>query len=348
MGISFVDKLAFTKHLAIMIKSGISLGSAINTLVIQTKGSPIQKVLVSIENDINNGKSLADALSRFPKTFDELYVNMIAIGEESGNLEKNLSFLSEHLTKEDALRKKIQGAMLYPTIVLVATLIVSMGIGLFILPQFIEFFGSFNVELPVSTKILLAIAGFMKNYGVFFFAFIILGSTGLGIFVNSKPIKPIWHRIQLRIPIFGKIIRYSQLTNFSRNLGLLLGSGINVTRSLETTANTVSNLLYREKINKINSYLKRGKNMADVIQKEMQGEFPLLVARMIAVGEETGNLEETLFYLSDFYENEIDVVTKRLTTVLEPLLLLGIGLVVAFVALAIITPIYELTGSIRR
>lgn len=346
--VKFVDKITFTKHLAIMIKSGISLASAISSLASQTKGTALGKVLASIEKDTKNGSPLVKSLGKFPKVFDEFYLSMISVGEESGTLEKNLDFLVKHLTKENDLRKKVQGALLYPSFVLGAATLMAMGISLFVLPQFVEFFDSFQVELPLATKILLAIAGFMKNFGILFFAVMFFSFFTTGVFVNTKYVKPYWHRFILHIPLFGKLIRYAQLANFSRNFGVMLASGITVTQSLETTAKTISNLLYKEKIEKMNSYLKRGKNLSEAISKEMGNEFPVLVARMIAVGEETGNLEETLLYLSDFYEEEIDGITKQITTILEPILLLVIGLVVGFVALAIITPIYELTGSVRR
>ncbi len=346
--VKFVDKLVFTKHLAIMVKSGISIADAINTLRVQSEGTAIGSVLKRIEKDINNGNSLHVALQRHKKIFDEFYISMVEVGEESGNLEENLEFLAKHLSKQDALKKKIQGALMYPMIVMTAATIMAMVIGLYVLPQFVEFFDSFKVELPLATKILLAIASFMQSYGIIFFASLIGGFIGLSFILNTKIIKPYWHRVMLHIPLFGPIIRYSQLTNFSRNFGVLLSSGITVTRSLETTANTLSNLLYKEKIRKMSLYLQKGKNLSEAIEQEMGKEFPILVSRMIAVGEKTGNLEETLLYLSDFYEDEIDGLTKKLTTVMEPILLLGIGLVVGFIALAIITPIYELTGSVKR
>lgn len=346
--VKFVDKLVFTKHLATMIKAGISLAEAIDTLKLQTKGTPLGKVLKSVDADIENGETLEKALRKFPKVFDEFYLSMIKIGEKAGTLESNMEFLAEHLNKEAALRKKVKGAMLYPGLVLSAALIMSMFVSLFILPQFVDFFDSFQIELPIATKILLAIANFMQAYGVVFFASLISGIVLTGLVLNSKPVRPTWHKILLKTPLFGKIIKYSQLTNFSRNFGVLLASGITVTESLETTSNTLSNLVYKDKIARLNKSLKAGKNLSEAIEKEMGAEFPVLVSRMIAVGEKTGSLEETLGYLAEFYEEEIDVISKSLTTILEPLLLLGIGLVVGFVALAIITPIYELTGSIQR
>jgi type IV pilus assembly protein PilC len=346
--VKFVDKLVFTKHLAIMIKSGISLSEAVSTLALQSKGSPLGKVLKSVEKDIKNGGSLTDALKKFPKVFNNFYTSMIDIGEQAGTLEGNLNFLALHLNKEATLRKKVKGAMMYPGLVTVAMLIMSMLVSLYILPQFVDFFDAFQIDLPFTTRILLSIADFMKSYGILFFASLIFGFILLIIILNSKFVKPSWHKLVLKFPLFGNLIKYNQLTNFSRNFGVLLSSGITVTQSLEITGNTLSNLVYKTKIKRLNIALKNGENLSEAMEKEMGSQFPVLVTRMIAVGEKTGGLEETLLYLSEFYEEEIDVISKSLSTILEPMLLLGIGLMVGFVALAIITPIYELTGSIQR
>lgn len=345
--IKFVEKVVFTKHLAIMIKSGISLTEAINTLAIQTKGTTLGDITARLEKDIENGMALAKSLKRFPKVFDDFYVSMVEVGEVAGTLEENLDFLAKHLAKEDALNKKIKGAMLYPVIVLTAASLMAMFISLYILPQFVDFFEAFDIELPFTTRVLLGVANFMKEDGILFFSTLFIAVVFANFAVNLKLIKPIWHRFMLRLPLFGKLIIYGSLANFSRNFSVLLESGITVTQSLEITSQTLSNLVYKKEVSKMNMFLKKGKSLSDVIEKEMGREFPILVSRMIGVGEKTGNLEETLSYLADFYEDEIDGITKRITTVLEPIMLLVIGLVVGFVALAIITPIYELTGSIQ-
>lgn len=345
--IKFVEKVVFTKHLAIMIKSGISLAEAINTLSIQTKGTTLGDITESLEKDIENGMALAKALKRFPKVFDEFYISMVEVGEVSGTLEENLDFLSKHLAKEDALNKKIKGALLYPVIVLVAAGLMGMFISLYILPQFVDFFDAFSIELPWTTRVLLGVANFMKEDGVFFFSTLFVAIVFMNFVVNLKPIKPTWHKFKLKLPLFGKLIAYGSLANFARNFSVLLSSGITVTQSLEITAQTLSNIVYKRQVMKMNISLKKGKSLSNVIEREMGKEFPILVSRMIGVGEKTGNLEETLEYLADFYEDEIDGITKQITTVLEPIMLLVIGLVVGFVALAIITPIYELTGSIQ-
>lgn len=346
--IKSVEIVFFTKHLATMLKAGIPINEALETLQKQTRHAYFQKVLSEIIDDLTNGSALADALKKHPSVFDQFYVSMVEVGEEAGSLEENLLFLADQLTKDLALKKKIQGAMLYPGLVFFATIAMSGFISFFVLPSLVDFFNNLNVALPLPTRILLGFATIMKNYG----ALIAIGVVGLvaltKIFVSLPGIKPIWHRMQLRLPLIGRLIAYGQLARFGRNLGILLRSGVPISRSLGVTTQTLSNVTYQNELQRVLNKLESGKNIGDALEKVHADIFPPLVSKMITVGEKTGNLDETLMYLATFYEEEIDAQAKNFSTVLEPILLLGIGLMVGFVALAIISPIYELTGSIRR
>jgi len=346
--ISFAEKLFLTKHLATMIKAGIPLGEALETLIDQDQSSSLKKVLQQVVAQVKNGKSLADALRMHPQVFDSFYVSLVAVGEESGTLEESLLFLAEQLGKDYALRQKVQGAMMYPALVFLATFIMGGFISLYILPQLVKFFDAFEFKLPLSTRILLWVANFMKDYGVLFFVSLFILFILGGAVVNLKFIKPLWHSFLLKVPLFGKLMAYSQLARFSRNLGILMKAGLPVQRSLEVTAVTLSNVKFSRHVAEMSETIGKGQNIYQILEKKQFGEFPKLVAKMIGVGEKTGNLDTTLLYLGDFYEEEIDNLSKNLSTILEPILLLGIGLIVGFVALAIISPIYELTGSIRR
>lgn len=346
--VSFLEKLIFTKHLATMAKTGISLVEAFETLAQQTGSKKFRNILLSVMKDIENGQPLAKSLGKFPHVFDQFYLSLIEVGEESGTLEKNLEFLAKQMSKDYALRKKIQTAMLHPGLVLSTAVIMGGFISLFILPKLTNFFEAFEVELPLPTRILLLFAQIMKNYG-FIIAGCLIGVSFLIYFlIKNSPLKFFWHRFVLKVPLFGELLAFGQLARFSRNLGTLIKSGVPITKSLETTAKTLTNLKFKIDLLLINQTLAKGRNIADAIEKGDFAEFPPLVTKMISVGERTGKLEETLLYLADFYEDEIDNISKNLTTILEPILLIGVGLVVAFVALAIITPIYELTGSIHR
>lgn len=342
------EKLLFTKHLSIMLKSGVPISEAIEILIEQSKSPAFRHALDTTNRSLKNGATLSDSLKKGTKAFDQFYLSIIAVGEESGTLEKSLEYLSIQLEKEYYLRKKVQGALLYPGIVLSAIFIVGGFIAVFILPQLIGFFQAFNTELPVATKILLWIAQYFKSYGL-----ITLGAVG-GLFVGgifavrTKAIQPLWHRFVYSIPVTGPLLHATQLVRFNRNLGILLQSGVPITTSLDTTRKTLTNIHYIRALDSVLANTKKGKSISDSLKANPHQAFPAITVKMIAIGEKTGKLDETLIYLSEFYESEIDSNTKNLSTVLEPILLIVIGLVVAFIALAIISPIYELTGSIRK
>jgi type IV pilus assembly protein PilC len=346
--ISFKDKLFFTKHLSTMIKAGIPISDALASLSKQHKSKKFKEIIEDVLSNIENGKSLAESLKRHPNVFNNFFISLIEIGEESGTLEENLEFLAKQMAKDFTLRKKIQGALLYPGLVFGAATIMGSAISLFVLPKLVDFFDAFDIELPLTTRILLFIAQAMRSYGFLiiggFFALII----GFYVFIQLPKVKPVWHKIVLKLPIFGNLIAYGQLASFSRNFGVLIKSGVPITRSLDVTSNTLSNVVFVKDVKKLSEELTKGRVIAAELRKKRYKEFPPLVVQMIDVGETTGKLDETLLYLGDFYEEEIDNISKNLTTVLEPILLVGIGIVVAFIALAIISPIYELTGSIRR
>jgi len=346
--ISFLDKLLFTKHLATMVKAGIPIAEALNHLVTQTKSKPFHRILAKILIDVDNGQSLYKSLAKYPAVFDEFYLSLIAVGEESGTLEQNLEFLSLQLSKDYALGRKIQGAMLYPGLVLSATLVMGSFIVLFVLPKLTDFFSAFELALPLPTRILLALANLTKNYGLLLIGGFLGFIFSIYFISQIRLVKPKWHKLLLKLPLFGEFLSYGQLTRFSRNLGVLLKSGVPISSSLITTASTLSNLSFRNDVVELEKALYGGKNISETLKEKKFPEFPLLVTNMIGIGEKTGKLDECLIYLADFYEDEIDNISKNLSTTLEPFLLIIIGLIVGFVALAIISPIYQLTGSIRR
>lgn len=346
--VPFQEKLLFTKHLDTMIRAGVPIAEALDTLVEQAKSPVFKKIISKLLSDTQNGQPLAKSLRKHKKVFDQFYISLIDVGEESGTLEENLAFLSKQMTKDFRLRKKLKAAMLYPMIIVIAMIIMGTFISLFILPKLVDFFSAFEIELPPTTKFLLFISNTMKDYGLLIFGGIFALTVLARIITRFPSIRPRWHSFLLRLPLIGKLISYGQLSRFARNLGTLIKSGVPITRSLEITANTLSNLKFKNDLREVAKALTKGKNIGDTLVKNHYFEYPPLVSRMISIGEKTGNLDETLLYLGDFYDEEIDDFSQNLSTILEPILLIGIGLGVGFVALAIISPIYELTGSIRK
>lgn len=344
--ISDSEKLLFTKHLAVMVKAGLPIDQIFETLTEQASTNYFKDVLTKISGDIANGQSLTVALGKFPKVFDSFFVSMIRVGEESGTLNETLNFLSKQLAKAFNLKKKIQNSMLYPEMVLGVTTIVGGGISIFILPKLADLFTSFQVELPLITKILLWFSNLMKNYGILIFVVVFLLIIIFLWLIQIPVVRFRWHKLILKIPVFGEILKYGQFSQFTRNMGILLSSGVPINESLKITSQTITNDYFKYLLNQISVDVEEGEEMSKAIKEKGTGAFPVLIPRMIAVGEKTGKLDEVLVYLSDFYEEEMDNISKNLSTILEPVMLIIIGLTVAFVALAIISPIYQLTGSI--
>lgn len=343
-----LDRLLFTKYLSEMLKSGIPLDEAINTAKVQTKNSYFKKILSKIEESVSNGQTLAKALSKFPDAFGPLYISLVKVGEESGNLEANLGYLAIQIKKSYEFRKKVEGAMLYPGLILLSTFIAGGGLALFVLPQLVDLFKSLNTELPLSTKILLFVAQAMRDHG-----FIIIGTIlgvfiGLTILVQTPAVKPKWHRLLLMVPGLGNLIQNTQLSNLCRNLGLMLKSGIPLLPALKTECEATGNMVYKVYLKRLISAAESGRELSEEMRMHRFSFMPAIMTKMVGIGEKTGKLDETLIYLGDFFEEEVDEMTKNLSTIIEPVLLLIIGLVVGFVALAIISPIYELTGSIKK
>ncbi|MBI4079050.1 MAG: type II secretion system F family protein [Candidatus Levybacteria bacterium] len=346
--VTFLDKLLFTKHMAVMLKSGITVAESLDTLAAQTKSESFKAILLNVSRNVKNGQSLGKSLALHHKVFDQFYVSLIDVSEQSGTLEQNLEFLAEQLAKDYALRKKIQGAMLYPAIVFTAVTVIGASMSLFVLPKLIDLFESLDVTLPITTKILLFFAGVMQNYGYAVIGGFFVILTLLRILTQLSSVKPRWHGFLLSLPILGPFLENEQLAFMCRNLGVMLKSGLPIRRALEVQEKAATNLVFASYIANIKKAVNKGKTIESELSSDRFSKISPIAVRMIGVGEKTGKLDETLLYLGDFFDDEVDNTAKNLSTILEPVILLVIGAIVGFVALAIISPIYELAGSIRR
>lgn len=346
--ITFLDKLFFTKHLAVMIKSGIPIGEAIDIIRQQAKKPAFQKLLGGISKDVDNGQTLEKALSRHPKVFDPFYINLVRIGEESGNLEKNLDYLAEQLKKNFEFRKKVQGAMLYPSIILFVTFIAGGAISIFVLPKLVDLFSQLDVELPLATQILLFIANMMKNFGYVIVIGIALIVFLFQMLLRQPKIKFAWHKFLLSSPGIGTFLQDVELTFLCRNIGIMLKAGLPITTVLEAQYQATDNLVFKSYVKKISDSVEKGQPIADKLDSKFFRFIPSLVVKMVGVGEKTGKLDESFLYLGEFFSDEVDNYSQNLSTLIEPVILIIIGLIVAFVALAIISPIYQLTTGIHR
>lgn len=346
--VSQIEKLLFTRELSVLLKSGVVLGEALESLESKTRTKNLQTIISSLLADIENGQLLSHALARFPKVFDPLYLNMVKIGEASGTLQENLEFLSGQLDSSYALRKKIQGILLYPTIVLSMALLLGSMISIFILPRLLKLFESFDVVLPLSTRMLLAFSSLMERHGVLIFSIIFLCGILWHLFIELPIIKPYWHRFLLSLPVFGEFFQDIAVAHFCRDMGTMLQSGLPIFEALLVEEAVMEDRAIARLVGELAVAVSEGRTLADQLSRKQYVLIPPLAIKMIAAGEKTGQLSETLLYLENFFVAEVDRKIKNMTVLFEPLLLIVIGLIVAFLALAILTPIYSLTGSVRR
>ncbi len=338
----------FAKRLSFLIKAGVPMLESIHVLIKQTKSKSEIKVLNKVTSDIANGQSLATSLSRFKGVFGNFAINIIKAGESSGTLMQNLNYLADELNKKEILRKKIMSALLYPIIITIATFGITGLLIVYIFPKILPIFKSLNAQLPLSTKILIFLSEVIRDYGIhIFFGFLILTII---VYVLNKKIPRVrltFHKLILRLPFIGNVVRHYNLTNTTRTLGLLLESGISLNESLAITIDTTENLQYKKAFEDISNGVMKGKTISDSISRKSI-VFPDMLEQMIAIGEKSGNLSNTLIYLSEYYENEFDDLTKNLSSSIEPLLMIIMGLLVGFVAISIITPIYGITQHLQQ
>lgn len=330
-----------------MVRSGIQILQSLELLKKQAKSRAFVSILDQLILDIKNGRFLSVGLEKYRNIFGDFFINLVKVGETSGTLSENLKYLAEELKKREELRKKIKGAMAYPIIILMATLGITSIMIFIIFPKILPVLTSINVPLPLITRAFIAVSNFLINYGYWAGA----GLVGLAIFfwliLKIKKVRFAWHKIIINLPLVGDMSRSVNIIGFGRTLGLLLRAGIKIVEALEITASTINNLVYRQEIAKIADGVRKGDPMSKYLTQNIK-LFPPIFSQMILVGENTGKLDESILFLSDFYEAELDESTKTLSTFLEPILLLVMGVIVAFVALAIITPIYKITQTLGR
>ncbi|MEK7568305.1 MAG: type II secretion system F family protein [Patescibacteria group bacterium] len=343
--VSNQNQIIFVKHLAVMIKAGMPILNSLTMIQKQTKSKSLFKILQQIIIDVDNGQFLSASLEQFQSVFGDLFINIIRVGEASGTLVENLNFLAGELEKKQELKRKIKGALIYPIIVLTATIGIVSLLVFFVFPKILPRFQDMNFELPLATRILIGINSFiLANWPFILLGFFVFLIT-MWLSLKVRIVRYYYHFFLLEVPFIGSMIQKVNMANFTRSFGVLLKSGVKIVESLGITSGALSNLVYKNELEKAADEIRKGEQISRYFFKK-EKLFPIMLAQMIEVGENTGNLSETLFYLAEFYEEEVDALTKNLASVLEPLLLLVMGVIVGFVALSIVMPIYSLTQSL--
>ncbi|KKT35600.1 MAG: Type II secretion system F domain protein [Parcubacteria group bacterium GW2011_GWA2_44_12] len=344
-GVSLTAKVLFARHLSIMLRSGTTLSEALE-IASEASEAGFGRIIADIGNSVRTGRTLSESFAGYPAVFSEFFVSGTAAGEKSGTLEENLESIADQLERDKELQDKIKGAMTYPIIVLTACFGLGIVMSYVVLPKIMTIFEGVS-DLPAPTRMLVAFTNFIQHHGIVFIVALAAGIFGTTWILRRKFVRPLTHWFILYIPIINTISRKSNLTRFCGSLGMLLKSGLLIEEALAVTKSTMSNYYFRKAVNEAASRIGKGTKLADNLT-QYKSLFPIIVIKMVHIGEESGTLEENLLYLAGFYQKEVDVLTKSLSTVIEPLLLLFVGGIVAFFALAVMTPLYNLSSAVAQ
>ncbi|MEK7608213.1 MAG: type II secretion system F family protein [Patescibacteria group bacterium] len=341
------DKINFARHLAMVIKAGLPIYEGLRIIRAQTESKTLARILDHLITDVNNGRFLADGLEDFEHIFGGFFINIIRVGEASGTLSQNLLYLATELRKTKELQSKVRSAMVYPIVILIATIGVVAFLAFFILPKLLPVLYGLKVKLPASTRALLAVVDFIQTKGLYtLIALVVIFYIFRTLMRHIRPLRYALHRAIFFVPVISGLVVSINMVTFARVLAMLLKSGVKIVESVNITRNTFTNLVYKKLLDDAGEEIRKGGQLATVLMAEKH-LFPPLLSGMIQVGENTGNLEDNLFYVSEYYDDEVDNKLRSLTSVMEPIMLLIMGLAVGFVAISIITPIYSLSQSVN-
>ncbi len=340
------EKMIFTRNLAVMVSSGLTVSKAIMNLSVQTQNQAFQKILREVYDEVQGGKTLSEGLSKYPKVFNELFTSMVYVGEVSGNLEEVLDILALQLEKEQDILSKVKGAMTYPLVILVAMLGIGILMLTYILPRITGVFKDMGVTLPASTRAIMAASDFLINHAFLSVGLFFGGIIALKMFASTAVGKRFFDWLFIRMPIVGNILIKVNCARFSRIYSSLLKSGVSVVDSLSIVKKTLSNSYYKDALDDAISEIQKGVELSVVILRYPR-LFPILVPQIIQVGEETGKTEMVLRRLAEFYEEEVNQITKNMSSIIEPILMLMIGGGVGFFAVAMLTPMYSVMENIQ-
>jgi len=344
-GIKLTEKITFAKNLAAMIDAGLALSRGLSVMERQTKSKKFKDTLIALNENVRRGATLSDALAAFDDIFPKLFVSMVRAGEESGKLSESLRVISDQMERDYQLRRKIRGAMMYPGIILSVMIIIGILMLIFVVPTLTDTFRELNVDLPASTRAVIAVSDAFKNHLVITLGGMVLVIAGLVAGLRTRKGKRILDTALLHTPIIRDIVKQTNAARTGRTLASLLSSGVPVVTALGITKEVLQNSHYKEVLARAENSIQKGLTVSSVIA-EYEKLYPPMVGEMISVGEETGQLPGMLLQVATFFEGEVEQKTKDMSTVVEPFLMILIGTFVGFFALSMISPIYSLSSGI--
>ncbi len=343
--IKFSDVVNFTRQLSTMVTAGLSIPDALGILKVQTNNPIFSELLGDVERKIIGGGNLGDALSQYPQHFSEIYISLVRAGEASGQLDKVLGQLADTLEGEREFRNKVVGALIYPAIIVIAMIVVVIVMMVVVMPRLTDLYKDFEIELPWSTKLLIGMSNFfIKDWWLL--ALIIAGGVyGFNRWKKTEMGQYTIDSLILKVPVFGPLQQKTILVEFTRTLAMLLGAGIHVLDALKILKGSMNNVLFRLAIEDIGKKVEKGFPLGDMFAAHK--EFPPIVSQMVKVGEETGKIDETLKKISTYFQAEVEGMIKGLTTAIEPIIMVLLGVGVGFIVISVITPIYSLTSAFK-
>lgn len=344
-GVSTRDVVIFTRQFATMINAGLPLVQSLSILAQQTENKTLKEITKAVVYDVEAGNTLADALRKHPKAFSELYVNMVAAGEAGGILDTILLRLATFLEKNDALVRKVKGAMVYPAVIISVAVIAVAVLLIFVIPTFSSMFASVNMTLPLPTRVVISASHILTRYW-----WLIAGAIGVGLFgLRSYYATPNGKKTLdgalLKAPVLGDLLRKSAVSRFTRTLGTLISSGVSILDGLEITAKTAGNRVIHDAIMSSRQSIAGGETIAGPLLAS--GVFPPMVISMISVGEQTGGLDEMLAKIADFYDAEVDVAVSALLSLMEPIMIVVLGVIVGGMVVAMYLPIFDMVNAVQ-
>jgi type IV pilus assembly protein PilC len=344
-GIKTREVVIFTRQFSTMINSGLPLVQSLTILAEQTENKNFQKIIAQVLQDIQAGQTLADSLRRHPKVFTELYVNMVAAGEAGGILDVILMRLAMFLEKNDALVRKIKGAMMYPLVMLIVVVLCTTVLLWKVVPVFAGMFTGAGLSLPLPTLIVLALSNFLQHYMWLVVLSVIALVVAIRQYYKTDNGKLQIDRLMLRMPVLGNLLRKSAVSRFTRTLGTLVSSGVSILDGLQITARTAGNRVVHDAVMKSRASIAGGATISDPLKES--GVFPPMVVQMINVGEQTGGLDEMLSKIADFYDEEVDAAVSALTSILEPIMIVVMGVVIGGIVVAMYLPMFDMINAVH-
>lgn len=346
-GVSVKDVAMFSRQLAIMVDSNVPPAEAIDALGDQTKNKLFKEKIYSVAKEVREGTQMSKAFAKYPEIFSIFYINMVKSGEVSGNLPTILEKVADHLESEYAIRSKMMGAAMYPMVIGVIFILIFIVLMIFVIPGLVKVLVESGQELPVATKIIITISNFFVDFWYLVFA-ILIGIAGFFIYYpKTAQGKDIFDELSLKVPIFGPFLKNLFLTRFAENFSTLISAGIPINEALEVVADLIGNNVYRRAILRTRDRVVKGESISVVLSQQTQVISPLFV-QMVSVGEKTGRLDSSLTNVVRFYKRETEIFVDSLSSIIEPILIIGLALMVGFLVAAVLLPIYQISTTVQQ